>query len=279
MNNIIFEKSFYGKRAIINGVWDDSYIELMKEKNVDEIELNDGKGWNGNSVTFLKHFPNLKSLIIIDLKIKSVDSIYYLTKLKKLELVTYSKIPINFNIFSELEECVFEWIKDSESLFELVNLKTLFINNYSVKNDDSFSNLINLKELTIYNSKIEKIEQISKLKNLEKLRIANLSKIKSLKGIDQLTNLEELEIKKCKAISSVSEIFYLEKLRLLHLIDIGSILSIRGIENLSKLEDFMFYESTNVIDGDLTPITKLKKLNKVSFQNRKHYTHKREIFY
>ncbi len=40
----------------------------------------------------------------------------------------------------------------------------------------------------------------------------------------------------------------------------------------------MFYESTNIIDGDLKPITKLNKLNKVSFQNRKHYTHNREAF-
>lgn len=277
-NNIIFEKSFYGTRAIISGLWDDSYIDLMKRKNVDEIELNDGKGWNGNSVEFLEYFPSLKSLIIIDLRIQSVDSIYYLRKLKNLELITYCKDPINFQTFTELERCDFEWIRNSDSLFELSKLKSLFINNYKEKNDDSFSNLTNLIELSIFNSKIEKIDHIFKLKKLKRIRISNLKKIESLEGINQLQELEELEIQKCKGISNVSYIFDLMNLKSLFLIDLGNIFSIKGIENLLNLESLMFYESTNIVDGDLFPITKLKRLNKISFQNRKHYSHKREDF-
>lgn len=278
MSNITFENSFYGTRVIINGFWDDSYIDLINKKNVDEIELNDGKGWNGESVDFLKNFPNLKSLIIIDLRIKSIDSIYYLKKLNNLELITYCKDSINFQTFPELERCNFEWIRHSESLFELSKLKSLFINNYTEKNDDSFSNLTNLIELSIFNSKIENMFGIFKLKNLEKLRIANLKKIESIKGIDQLVELQDLEIQKCRAINSISDIFQLEKLKNLHLIDIGNVISFKGIENLHRLETLIFYESTNIVDGDLLPITKLKKLSKISFQNRKHYSHKRENF-
>jgi hypothetical protein len=33
-----------------------------------------------------------------------------------------------------------------------------------------------------------------------------------------------------------------------------------------------------IVDGDLFPITKLKSLNKISYQNRRHYSHKREDF-
>lgn len=277
-NNIIFEKSLYGTKAIISGIWDDIYIDSMYKNNVSEIEINDGKGWKGNTLEFLKHFPSLKSLIIIDLKIQSVDSIYYLKKLKNLQLITYSKDPINFLVFTELESCDFEWIRNSDSLFKLSKLKKLFINNYLERNDENFSNFTNLEEISIFNSNIEKIEHIFKLKNLKKLRITNLKKIDSIKGINQLENLEVLEIQKCKKISTISNIFEMINIKILFLIDLGDICSLKGIENLLNLESLMFYESTNIVDGDLLPLTKLKKLNKISFQNRKHYSHKREDF-
>lgn len=90
--------------------------------------------------------------------------------------------------------------------------------------------------------------------------------------------LEELEIQRCKGITAISEVFKLGKLKRLLLIDLGGIASIGGIENLTELEEFLFYESTNIVDGDLSPITRLKKLSKISYQNRKHYSHRREQF-
>jgi hypothetical protein len=62
------------------------------------------------------------------------------------------------------------------------------------------------------------------------------------------------------------------------LLNIGNIETIKGIENLKDLNDFIFYESTNILDGDLYPITKLENLKKIAFQNRRHYSHKREDF-
>ena len=58
----------------------------------------------------------------------------------------------------------------------------------------------------------------------------------------------------------------------------GNIESIKGIEELKELSIFLFYESTNIIDGDISPVFKLANLSKISYQNRKHYSHKREEF-
>lgn len=277
-DNIVFEKGLYGTKAIIKSAWQDSFLRNLLDKEINELELNDGKGWRGENVIFLQSLPNLKSLTIIDLNIKSIDSIHYLNELRKIEISTYCKTPVNFNSFPKLTECGFEWIKGSDSLFESSSIQKLFINSYDKKSSAEFSRLLNLEELSILNSPIENLQGLSLLKKLKTLRLANLKKVTSLHGLEDLQYLEELEVQRCKGIGAISEILKLNKLTRLLLIDIGDIASIKGIENLTELKDFLFYESTNIIDGDLSPILKLNNLSKISFQNRKHYTHKREDF-
>jgi hypothetical protein len=278
INNIEFEKGLLGTKAIIKGLWHDSYIKLFSEREVKELELNDGKGWRGENIDFLTFLPYLKSLILIDFGVKSIEAIHTLKGLLKLEILTYSKTPINFNAFPNLLQCGFEWIKGSDSLFEISSLQKLFINSYDKKDSAVFSNLFNLKELSILNSKIENLQGLTSLKNLRILRLGNLKKVTSLQGLQNLVELEELEIQRCKGISNISELLKLNKLKHLLLSDLGDITSIKGIECLTELKDFLFYESTNITDGDLSPITKLKSLNKISYQNRKHYSHRREDF-
>lgn len=278
MNNIEFEQGKYGIRAVIKSEWQNSFIKQLSDKEVKEIELNDGKGWRGDNVDFLKLFPDLQSLIIIDFSIKSISPVQLLNDLRNLEISTYCKTAINFNSFPKLTDCVFEWRKGSESLFECVTMVSLFINNYDNENSDLFSKLINLEELAVFNSKILGLNGLYSLEKLRKLRLGNLKQLKSLQGIEKLKQLSELEIHRCKNINNISALWGLVTLKKLLMLDLGSIESIKGIENLKLLETFLFYESTNIVDGDLTPLLKLNNLSKISFKNRKHYTHLREDF-
>jgi len=87
-----------------------------------------------------------------------------------------------------------------------------------------------------------------------------------------------LNIDTCKAIDSIEEVGSLPRLRKLNLNNDGNIESLKPLDNLKGLELVVFYESTNILDGDLTPLWRQKNLSRVSFQNRKHYSHKREDF-
>ena len=277
-NKIALEESHSGMKATLIGSWDDNLLHLVIENNITELEINSGKGWRGENVDFLKYFPKLKSLILIDLSVRSIEGIYNLSELSKIRLITYAKTRVDFSLFPSLESCDFEWIKGSDSLFECAKLSGLGLNRYHSEDGKLFSNLNNLKFLTILNSPIKDLDGISPLLGLQHLSLTNLKNIVSLKGIDNLLNLEILEIQKCKGIRSVSEIFSLQKLRKLLLLDLGDINSFKGLERLQNLTTLMFYESTNIIDGDLSPIVRLKNLSDISFQNRKHYSHKREYF-
>lgn len=279
MNNIIeFRKGDYGTKAIIKTAWQDSFLKFLRDKEIKELELNDGNGWHGVNVDFLQLLPELKSLTLIDLKLKSIQGIHYLSNLQELQLITYSKFSVDFSCFPNLSLCGFEWIKGSDSLFECKNLKGLSINGYPGRNSEVLTGLQNIEKLTILNSNFEELNGIGFLNKLKYLSLANLKYLTSLNGVGKLIQLDELEIQKCKGISSISEIFKLSELKRLLLLDLGQIDSFDGIENLTKLTTLLFYESTNIVDGELSSLFKLGKLTKISFQNRRHYSHKREDF-
>jgi hypothetical protein len=58
----------------------------------------------------------------------------------------------------------------------------------------------------------------------------------------------------------------------------GDIASLKPIEFLKSLQRLTFYESTNIVDGDMAPLKKHKKLTTISFKNRRHYSQRREDF-
>lgn len=49
----------------------------------------------------------------------------------------------------------------------------------------------------------------------------------------------------------------------------GDIESLKPIQHLKKLKELSFAESTNILDGDLSPC---KGIKSVGFMERKHYT-------
>lgn len=273
-----YESGRYGVKAIIKTAWRKSFLNELIDKEVVELELNHGKGWRGDDISFLSELPHLKSLEVTDFALDRIDSIGALHELRKLRLITYSKSPIDFHSFPYLKECYFEWIKDSNSLFEKSSLEKLFINNYPGKDSSVFNGLTQLIELKIMNSRLEEVEGLSSMLNLLYLRLTKLSRINSLKGIESSRLLREVFIQKCTKVDDISHLFELTALKKLSILDMGNIVSLKGIERLSDLEELYFYGSTSIADGDISPLCEMQDLRRVYFTDREHYSHKEEFF-
>jgi hypothetical protein len=276
VNGVLLEPGTYGRRAIITAPWRDEMASALVEANIRELDLNDGKGWRGSELSFLTSLPQLQSLTILDLTISHIDEIHLLRELRELEVITYCDTKISFSAFPFLQRCSLQWRAGAASLFECSSLKHLFVDGYSGKDVLPFTKLANLESLAILNAPIESLEGLSALKNLVSLRLGRLIRLKSLAGIEGLKNLEALEIQRCWKIGSIEQVAGLIRLRTLFVNDSGEIESLQPLTNLKRLESVMFYESTNILDGDLSPLTQLPKLSEVSFRNRKHYSHRRE---
>jgi hypothetical protein len=250
----------------------------MRRDDVRELYLNHARGWSGATLDFLETIPELVAFSILDFTIKDVTPIHRLSALRSLEVSTYCKTLIDFHRFPELERCVFYWRSGSESLFEREALRWLFLHRYSGSTSDPFAGLIGLQELSIANSELREIESLAALKSLRCLGLYNLKKLVSLRGLEELAQLDALEVNGCKGIRQIDELAALVHLRRLQLNDDGPIASLSPLRGASGLEEVLFYESTNVLDGDLSPLAELPRLQHISFQNRRHYSHKRENF-
>jgi Leucine-rich repeat (LRR) protein len=275
---VTLEDGKYGRRAVVTGTWSDRFLDEFARDEVVELELNQGKGWAGKDLSFLDQLPGLKSFEIFDFNITDVESIHRLRKLKRLGVTTYCSTAIEFSAFPDLEICTLEWRPKANSVFQCTTLKDFFINRYKGEDTEPFGNLVHLESLQILNSPVASLDGLRTLSKLRTLRLANLRCLKSLAGIESLAHLDELEIHTCRGIGSIEEVGSLSQLKRLNVNNCGSIESFRPLTRLHDLEMVVFYESTNILDGDLSPLTQHRNLTRVSFQNRRHYSHRREAF-
>jgi Leucine-rich repeat (LRR) protein len=274
----LLEQGSYGLRAVLNSPWNQDIERSLLKRPIAELELNDGKGWRGQDLSFLTNFPELLAFKIIDLNIKFVSPIHMLNNLRALNVLTYCRTELRFDQFPHLVECGLEWRRGASSLFDRVGLKKLFVNRFTGSSADPFGRLRNLESLGILGSPIKRLDGLRPLKNLRSLRLGALRVLETLNGIEELVRLEKLEVNTCRKIVSIKEISSLANLRELYLDNMGDIESLKPLESLRKLRCLTFVGSTKIADGDLSPVLKLQNLEKISFQNRSLYSHRREDF-
>ena len=272
------EHGKYGPRAVVKGPWCASIQRYLKDCTVREIELNYANGWSGDSVEFLREFPELRAVKIVDWKIRSVDAVNALTELRSLDISTYCRTVVQFDKFANLEQCSIEWRPGIEAIFDCASLQNLFVNRYRRSSADSFGQLVNLRSLAVLNAPIENIHGLCTLTKLLSLRLGNLKRLRSLAGLESLELLNELNVDTCPKIESIGEVAQVGQLAKLNLSNCGRIASLKPLRALKRLEMVTFYESTDIVDGDLSPLLELPRLVRVSFRNRRHYSHRREEF-
>ena len=268
-----------GLRAVVRGPWRGEFHDYLFQQPIAEIELNQGKGWRGADVSFLSSFPRLRTLELLDLSIRDIAGVHALHELRELVLLTYSGTNIRFGEFPNLEYCALEWGKRrAESLFECKGLRHLSIGHYPGIDLTELGRLGRLESLWITTSPIKRQAGIERLHVLRELHLRGLRKLESLHGIEDLASLEELVVHTCRQVRSIAPVSGLVHLRKLHLNNDGDIESLNPLMALDGLEEVGFYESTNILDGDLSPLTRLPRLRLLAFQNRRHYSHRCEEF-
>jgi Leucine-rich repeat (LRR) protein len=274
----LLERGEIGPRVVVTGAWSREVADYIRREQVPELYLNHARGWKGGDIEFLAELPALRGFGILDFTIRDVSPIHHMHELRYLEVATYCDTPVNFEAFPALERATFYWRAGSDSLFDRSTLKRLYLHRYSGKSSEPFSRLTPLESLTIANSNPEEVRGLSALRKLRFLGLHGIKKLRTLEGIEKLTQLEELEINECNALATVDELVSLTHLRRLQLNDDGKLASLAPLRAAQRLEEVLFYGSTCIVDGDLSPLASLRHLRNISFQNRKHYSHRRESF-
>lgn len=274
--SFVVEQGAFGPRIVLAGTWDSEIYEYMQRSQINDLCLNYARGWKGRDLDFLRNLGWLKAFAILDWGIRDVSPIHHLPKLQMLEVSTYCKTEIRFECFPCLVDCRLTWREGAASLFQCRTLERLFLSNFTGESTDACGRLAELEALFIASSAVRSLEGLRSLKRIKSLGLYDLKGLESLKGIESLAQLETLEINGCRSLSGIAEIGQLSNLRRLELNDDGGLPSLKPLERLRELHEVFFYESTNILDGDLFPLAHMPHLRKVSFRNRKHYSHRRE---
>ncbi len=265
VNSEIGQQAYIGSEV-------ESVMEYVENNGIKGVIVSFDYGYRGSNLDFLKNYPFLETITIQYYGDIDISAIHYLNNLKKIaiNIITNDTQLIDFTCFPILDTCFFDWRPKAKSIFQCTTLRDLRISKFKKDDLANLQELTNLESLLISSSPIKSLKGIENLK-LSSLKLNYLTKLDSLTYIEGLANsLQELDIHACKKINSIESISFLKRLDKLGVNNCGEISSIKPIKNLKKLDRFNFWETTNILDGDMTPCLNIKK---VAFQNRKHYTH------
>jgi hypothetical protein len=232
-----------------------------------------------DDISFIIEFPNVTKIGISYLYF-NISPIHDLEKLEDIAISFNFKGRINFTSFKHLKRVFINWENAGvESLFECPQMEQVSIMKYGGLSLQDFERLPNLKALFLYEPKSISLEGIGRLQGLERLEISNAKKLKDLGDLENLLSLKKLFLHGAKHLEDLHSVMYLKNLRILNLDSLGKIPSIKFLETLKNLEEFYMAETTDVQDGDLSVLARLRtnhKLDKIIFVNRRHYSHTRE---
>ena len=201
-----------------------------------------------------------------------ISAVEYLHGLRYLALNRTGRTGLNFAAFPTLISLSLDWRPKSESMFGCSSLEELNVSGLPGPTLDELSQLQNLSKLSIAGGGISKLSGRGRLSSVRELGLYYITKLTDLDGIENLRALEVLDVETCKKIDQLDQISNLVRLKQLTLANCGDIASIKPIRNLKNLETVHFWESTNILDGGLSPLAGLPNLQDVRFKNRKHYS-------
>jgi hypothetical protein len=136
---------------------------------------------------------------------------------------------------------------------------------------DELPVLPELHDLALVQGHLESLEGVAKFRALRRLELSYLRRLTSLGPLAAVRDgaLEQLECYRCPRLEDHAVVSQLPSLRVLRFIGCGRIASLGFVNAMPALEELRFVDS-NVVDGDMSPCLRLKR---VGFNNKRHYSH------
>jgi len=228
---------------------------------------------------------DLKPIIPISKFVKGLlleDYVQY-DNLNLFDNLTFLSVPdngkdiVDFSNFPCLERLSCKFSQRIRGIEFCNNLKSLSIGNFKSKTDNlSTLPLLNkLEHLSLIKTNINSLKGIERYYNLKQFELFNAPKIESIAPLKEISNcLVEIDIEGCKKIHDYEVLGNLKYLTKIKLIESGEIKTLAFVKNLPQL-NFISFWGTNVLDGNLKFC---KGINFVGFDNKKHYSHRKEQF-
>ncbi|MCO6455204.1 MAG: hypothetical protein J5I93_07880 [Pirellulaceae bacterium] len=224
---------------------------------------------------FLKEFPNLLYLEVVNQKRFDTRQLQCLSNLRGLRLETPGA-GIDFSWFPELEIFVGDWHVDNCNLSQCREFRTLRTWQFKPRSADlsELGGVTRLESLHLVKTDIATLAGVDALEDLRYLEIAYAPRLTSLEALSvEDCGVRELSLESAKKVSSYKPLAALPYLRRLKLSSCAPMPDLKWTRGMNRLDQFSFVE-TNVEDGDLSPLLELPRLRYAGTMDKKHYNYK-----
>lgn len=221
---------------------------------------------------FLKEFPNLLYLEVVDQKSVNTRHLDGLENLRGLRLLAPGA-GIDFACFPHLEVFVGDWHVDNRNVDRSRELRRLWAWQFHPRSRDlsDLAGSVRLEQLRIIQTSIASLSGLKTLEDLRYLTIGYAPKLESLDALrDGHSEIRELELNRAKGIRSYRPIASIGRLRRLLLSNCSTMPDLNWMKGLNALDFFAFVD-TDVASNDLSPLLDLPKLRYVGTMNKRAY--------
>lgn len=228
-------------------------------------------------LSFLKDFPNLLYLEIVDQRNVNTRCLDGLENLRGLRLHSPGA-GVDFACFPHLEVFVGDWHIDNRNVDRSRELRRLLVWHFQPRSRDlsELGNSVRLEQLRLIQTTIESLAGLQALEDLRYLTIEYAPKLESLDALcSGHPEIRELSLGKAKGIQSYLPIASIRRLRRLQLSSCPPMPDLEWVKGLNELDFFSFVE-TNVASNDLSPLLQLPKLTYAGTMNKRAYNYTAE---
>lgn len=237
--------------------------------------LNLSKGWKGRDYEFLKDLEFVEVLDVVGTEAENLAAICEMPRLAEVNLtLTKPTETVPFSQLKTLKYAYLLWWNGAKDIVNSKSLEMLYLDKPKLKDFGVFSGLTALRSLTLANCPLSSLDWLEDHRGLEVLEFLNCRKLSDFSKIGVCADLKRLVISGSKELHDLEFLRGLSELEVLNLTDDKEIGSLSPLTFLQNLKAFTFAGSTNVVDGDLSPLVGLPKLAMLQFYERRHYSHK-----
>jgi hypothetical protein len=249
--------------VVLEGGWRDEYADVIEARGLAVLSI----AVRGDDLRFLERVPALRGLVLNAGEVRDLAPVSALRGLETLTLNTASKprMPLDFTTFAGLRTLRMYWNPGFESVFACRALESLFVFGPPDPDLARFGTIASLRRLELSQGR-KLVSTAGVGAGVEFLGLYQQGALTDLSGLPP--GLRVLAIEGAKQLGEIVTVASLTRLKVANCGDIASLAPLRGLD---QLEEFLAWESTRVLDGDLSVLLDLPKLRVLGMRDRREY--------
>lgn len=269
----VIEDTPEGRWLVVTGAWSADAAQALARGDADGLVLNYARGFCEGSLDLLDGGWPLQRLSVLDPSLIELEPIGRLTGLEELSVQAAPDAVLDLEMLPRLRSIHGEWALIGRTLGAVAELESVITWMFGGIDLHGFRDHVALKTLMIKDAPhLESLSGLATLPDMAALTIVEAPRLHDIDELGELSSsLRELKFEECPRIEAIDVVESLVGLRVLGISESGEIASLAPVRSLAQLETFYAWGSTRILDGDLSPLTRLPRLKEVRMRHRRGY--------